>query len=246
MGPEELRRQAQLEDSHFWYAARRRQVARRLPPAARPGARALDLGAGSGGNTRLLTDAGYTAVALEHHPVAASFTHQRGIPVVQSDGQRLPFKTGSLDVVLACDVLEHLHDDDAAVQEVRRVLRPGGTLLVTVPADPKLWSPHDEALHHVRRYTRETLSLLLVGQGLRIRSLDSWMVLLRPVVALRRRLTSRRQADVSDAPVSDLEEVAPILNVALGAVLRVEHRLPALGRRRRGVSLIAVAVTPSG
>lgn len=245
MGPEELRRQAQLEDHHFWYAARRRQVARRLPRPARAGARALDLGAGSGGNTPLLTAAGYGAVALEHHPVAAAYTRGRGLPVVQADGQRLPFADSSFDLVLACDVLEHLHRDDQAVQEVRRVLRPGGHLVLTVPADPALWSAHDEALHHVRRYTRESLTDLLAGQGMQLLSLSAWMVLLRPVVALRRRISRRRPTTpTTDQPVSDLEPVTPLLNGLLGAVLRLEHALPALGNRRRGVSLIAVAVSP--
>lgn len=245
MGPEELRRQAQLEDHHFWYAARRRQVARRLPRPSRLDARALDLGAGSGGNTPLLTAAGYDAVALEHHPVAAAYTHGRGLPVVQGDGHRLPFADDTFDVVLACDVLEHLHRDEEAVREIRRVLRPGGHLVLTVPADPALWSEHDEALHHIRRYTRESLTALLVGQGLQVLSLSAWMVLLRPVVVLRRRLSRRRPADLAaDQPVSDLEPVAPALNWLLGAVLRLEHAVPALGERRRGVSLIAVAVSP--
>jgi SAM-dependent methyltransferase len=247
MGPEELRRQAQLEDGHFWYAARRRQVQRRLPAPTRAGARALDLGAGSGGNTSLLQRAGYASVALEHHPVAASFARSRGLSVVRGDAQRLPFPDGTFDLVLACDVLEHLRDDDGAVQELRRVLQPAGSLVITVPADPALWSPHDVALQHFRRYTRETLTSLMTDNGFEVRSMSAWMVLLRPVVAVRRALTRRRAAEATDPDdlVSDLEPVAAPVNWALGLVLRVEHRLPRLGGRRRGVSLIAVAAPAS-
>lgn len=243
MGPEELRRQAQLEDGHFWYAARRRQVQRRLPDPPRAGARALDLGAGSGGNTALLRHRGYASVALEHHPVAAAFARSRGLSVVRGDAQRLPFGDGTFDLVLACDVLEHLRDDDAAVQELRRVLQPSGCLVITVPADPDLWSPHDVALQHFRRYTRESLESLVTDNGFELHSMSAWMVLLRPVVAARRALTRRRAAEATepDDLVSDLELVAAPVNWALGLVLRLEHRMPRLGDRRRGVSLIAVA-----
>ena len=241
MGPDELRRQAALEDRHFWYAARRRQVARRLGAEAGRGW-ALDLGAGSGGNTSLLTDAGYHAVALERHPVAAQVARSRGLAVLEGDGHRLPFADATFDLVLACDVLEHLDDDLAAVQEVRRVLRPGGRLLLTVPADPTLWSAHDVALDHRRRYTRQTLSAVLEEGGLHLSAMSAWMVLLRPLVALRRRVRAHSSEEGSkEVPASDLEEVAPLVNRLLAGVLRLEDRLPALGARR-GVSLIAVAV----
>jgi len=241
VGPEELRRQAALEDGHFWYAARRRQVARRLGTGPGRGW-ALDLGAGSGGNTSLLSEAGYEAVALERHPVAAQVARARGLAVLEGDGHRLPFADDTFDLVLACDVLEHLDDDLTAVQEVRRVLRPGGQLLLTVPADPALWSAHDVALDHRRRYTRETLSAVLAEGGLHLSALSAWMVLLRPLVALRRRLRSRAsKGGPEEGPVSDLEEVAPLVNRLLAGVLRLEDHLPALGARR-GVSLIAVAV----
>jgi SAM-dependent methyltransferase len=247
VGPDELRRQALLEDRHFWYAARRRQVLRVLPSPQQVGARALDLGAGSGGNTGMLVDAGYAAVALEHHPIAAGLAKERGRTVVRGDGHRLPFPDETFELVLACDVLEHLADDTVAAREVRRVLTPGGHLVATVPADPTLWSAHDVALQHHRRYTRAGLEELILGAGFALESLDSWMVLLRPVVALRRRAsrpTASHGAEPSE-PVSDLEEVAPALNRVLALLLRLEHRLPPLRRRARGVSLIAVATKPA-
>lgn len=243
MGPEELRRQALLEDRHFWYAARRRQVAQRLVASKAPGAWALDLGAGSGGNTRLLSAAGYLAVALEQDPVAAAASQARGLDVLRGDAELLPFPDETFDVVLACDVLEHLSDDAAASREVFRVLRPGGQFLITVPADPRLWSPHDVALQHHRRYTRATLRDLLESSCFVVDGLSSWMVLLRPVVTLRRRAGRVRELTQDDQPVSDLEEVSPPLNLLLGLALRLEHRVTWL-RKHQGVSLIAEALKP--
>jgi SAM-dependent methyltransferase len=244
MKREELELQARLEDTHFWYAGRRRQVVERLPVAGGPGRWALDLGAGSGGNASLLLDAGYRAVALEHHPVAAKFTHDRGVYVVRADAHLLPFPDAGFDLVLGCDVLEHLTDDKTAVAELHRVLRPGCTLLLTVPADPNLWSTHDVALSHHRRYTRETLSAVLVGGGFQIVTLDAWMVLLRPVVRLRRALGDRgHDHKVPEESASDLEPVNRLVNTALSAALRLEQRLTPL-RRREGVSLIAAARRP--
>jgi SAM-dependent methyltransferase len=246
MKREELELQARLEDSHFWYAGRRRQVVERLPRATASDRWALDLGAGSGGNSPLLVDAGYRTIALEHDPVAAAVTHDRGIDVVRADAHDLPFPDAAFDVVLACDVLEHLSDDKAATAELYRVLKPGGTLLLTVPADPRLWSVHDVALSHHRRYTRDSLRSVLEGGGFRIQQLDAWMVLLRPLVRLRRAV-GRHGHDhahkVAEESASDLEPVNRLVNGVLSAALRLEQRMTSL-RRREGVSLIVRAVRP--
>ena len=118
---------------------------------------------------------------------------------------------------------------DAAVQEVHRVLAPGGRFLVAVPADPNLWSEHDVAVDHVRRYTRTTLRGVLERGGFEVTSMTSWNVLLRPVVALRRRTSSG----------SDLEEIHPVVNAGLRAVVAVERYLPV--KAMPGVTLMVEA-----
>ena len=84
---------------------------------------------------------------------------------------------------MAYDVLEHIEDHDRVAAEIRRVLRPGSIALIAVPADPRLWSAHDDAVGHVRRYTRSTLVNLLERNGLDVEVITSWNVLLRPVAA---------------------------------------------------------------
>ncbi|MHA3836519.1 class I SAM-dependent methyltransferase [Terrabacter sp. AAH1] len=223
----EVRKLAELEDDHWWYRERRHLLAKAISGLT-PG-RALDIGAAGGGNTRVLREHGWDAVALEYGADGAEVAKGRGLPTLRSDATKLPLADASLDLVMAFDLLEHLHDDDAAVAEVHRVLKPGGTYLVAVPADPKLWSSHDEAVDHVRRYTRDGLLSLLERGGFEIKDVRSWNVLLRPVVAMRRKVSSG----------SDLDDLHPIVNFGLRTIITAERYLPV--KQLPGVSLLVRA-----
>ncbi len=223
----EVRKLAELEDAHWWYRERRHLLAKALTGIA-PGD-ALDVGAAGGGNTRVLRDLGWRPVALEYGVEGAEVAHERGLLTLRADATRLPLADDSLDLVVAFDILEHIEDDDLAVSEVHRTLRPDGTFLIAVPADPRLWSAHDVAVDHVRRYTRETLSSVLHRNGFDIADMDSWNVLLRPLVALRRRQTSG----------SDLDDLHPVVNAGLRALITAERYLPV--KSLPGVSLLVTA-----
>src|SRR5918911_1171039 len=226
----EVRKLTELEDRHWWYRERRALVARALR-GRRPGD-ALDVGAAGGGNTRVLQAAGWRAAALEYGEEGARVCAERGIPVLRGDATRLPLAGESLDLVVAYDVLEHIEDDAAAAKGVFDLLKPGGLFLVAVPCDMKLWSAHDVAVDHVRRYSRSGLLSLLTGAGFEIEDARSWMVLLRPAVRLRRRASNRN--DPGEPPAWG--QTAPW---ALGAPQRwlPVGRLP-------GVSLLVTARRP--
>jgi SAM-dependent methyltransferase len=226
----EVRKLTELEDRHWWYRERRHLVARAIRGLT-PGT-ALDVGAAGGGNTRVLQRAGWTAAALEYGAEGAEVAAERGIATVRGDATRLPFAPESLDLVVAYDVLEHIPDDATAAKQIFELLRPGGIFLVAVPCDMRLWSAHDEAVDHVRRYERSELVGLLTGAGFVLDDVRSWMVLLRPAVALKRRSSSG----------SDLDDPPGWLNAALGAVVAVERRLPV--GRLPGVSLLVTARRP--
>jgi SAM-dependent methyltransferase len=223
----EVRKLAELEDAHWWYRERRHLLAKAISGLA-PG-RAIDIGAAGGGNTRVLRQHGWEAVALEYGADGAEVAHGRGLATLRGDATRLPLADRSLDLVVAFDLLEHLDDDDAAVAEVRRVLKPTGTYLVAVPADPRLWSSHDEAVDHVRRYTRDGLLDLLDRGGFDVSDVRSWNVLLRPVVAMRRKTSSG----------SDLDDLNPVVNFGLRTIITAERYLPVGGLP--GVSLLVRA-----
>lgn len=226
----EVRRLVELEADHWWYRERRHLLRRRvhgLPPG-----RALDVGAAGGGNTRVLESLGWEVLALEWTAEGAAVARERGLAVVRADAQALPVADACVELVTALDVLEHLPDDRRAAAEIHRVLRPGGVLVAAVPVDRRLWSEHDVAVGHVRRYEPADFLALLRGAGLEIVEARSWMVLLRPVVARRRR----------SARGSDLRELHPLVNAGLTAVVRFERLLPV--GRAPGVSLLVTARRP--
>lgn len=227
MEPAELSKLAEIEERHWWFRERRHLIARAvrdIEPTC-----ALDIGAAAGGNTRLLEGNGWSATALEYEPGTAQLAREAGLDVVRGDARRLPFPDDHFGLAVAYDVLEHIVEDRAVVGEMARVVRPGGTVLVAVPADPKLWSAHDDAVAHVRRYTRPELVDLFDNDAFRIRRVRSWNVLMRPALALKRRSSTG----------SDIEEVSSPLNAVLHTVIRLERYLPV--GRLPGVSLLLEA-----
>lgn len=231
MDDDELRRSAALEQRHWWYAGRRALV-RRLMKGV-PAGRALDVGPGPGGNAAVLRDLGWQVTGVELTEVGAHLCAARGLDVVRGDATRLPAADRSVDLVMSTDVWEHVEDHESVAAEAHRVLRPGGRLLVAVPAGMELWSGHDVALGHVRRYERQDLLDLVERHGFVVHDIASWNVLLRPVARMRR---STNESE------SEMEEVAAPLNAGLRAALAVESLLPV--GRFRGLSLVVRAFRP--
>lgn len=219
------------EDKHFWYRERRAVLARELRKIGRPrpGARALDIGAAGGGNTRVLVEHGWDALIADLFEEGIAIAKARGLQAIYADARDLPVESNSFGLVTAMDMLEHIEEDHLVAREINRVLEPGGTAYITVPCSMKLWSAHDVAVAHVRRYERDSLAAVIEGAGLVIDRMWSWNVLLRPVVAMRRRVTTG----------SDMEQLHPVINAGLSAILWAERYLPV--KSLPGVSLICRA-----
>ncbi|NBE84740.1 class I SAM-dependent methyltransferase [Micromonospora rubida] len=232
----EIRKLAALEDTHWWYRERRALLARalrRLAAAGHSPGRALDVGAAGGGNTRVLRAHGWRPVALEYSVEGAGVARERGLDVIRADARHLPLPSASLGLVTAFDILEHFDEDHLATAEIRRTLRPGGVALIAVPADMALWSAHDVAVGHVRRYDRASLRAVVEKAGLVVDELWSWNVLLRPVAAWRRRKSTG----------SDLDDLNPVVNLGLRTIVTAERYLPV--RSLPGVSLMLRAHRPT-
>lgn len=223
------------QTDHWWFRGRARIVEKVLLAGLKtPVGRILDLGAGFGGMIPLLKPLGEVE-ALEPYQAAQAALLATGAQVhIAPVEDFLRDQPERFDLVTLFDVLEHIEDDDQAVELVHRALRPGGRLILTVPAMPSLWSAHDELHRHYRRYTKKGLGALLAGR-FEIERLSYYNSLLWPLAALERWLT-RRTADQR----TEVERSSGLLNGLLYRVFIAE--IPLLKLRFPfpcGVSLLA-------
>ncbi|HST54710.1 MAG TPA: class I SAM-dependent methyltransferase [Solirubrobacteraceae bacterium] len=228
------------EDRHWWYRGRRSVldvVVRRIGVA--PGARILDAGCGSGRNMVELGRFG-TVTGIELSETSVELARERGAgEVVQGSLLEMVFADDSFELAASLDVIEHLEDDRKALRELRRVVVPGGALLIMVPAYQWLWSAHDEINHHHRRYNRRTLLAAASDAGWVCERTTHFNSLLLPV-AMGLRALSRVHAGATESSL-DLWVPPGPANWALQQPLELEARLIGRGGRiPAGLSLLAV------
>lgn len=142
--------------------------------------------------------------------------------LMQMDGRKIPF-VGEFDAIGAFDVLEHIEEDEIVLRQMQAALKPDGTLLVTVPQHPWLWSSLDEYAHHYRRYTASELCKKVVAAGFTILRDTSFVSLLLPAMLASRLL--RKNRSVAEVDVRAEMELPDILNSAFRWILRGERAL---------------------
>lgn len=239
MQAEEYGRMFQFETDYWWFVGRRRLVMRLLEPCLKSGSGwLLDAGCGTGALLTELQQQARHVVGLDLEPLALRYARQRGeFALVQARLEALPFRSNTFDAITALDVLEHLPDDRPALRELRRVLKPDGVLIITVPAYRFLWSKHDIALHHYRRYTARELRARLHEAGFEVRKLSYAVSLLFVPILLFRWLDRLRRTP----PAATLVPVGKRLNRWLIQLQDWESRLLQRVNLPFGVSLVAVA-----
>ncbi len=244
MHPETYRLMAEVEERHWWFRARRDITGAAIARLGlAPGARVLEAGCGTGGNLAMLSGFG-TVRAFEPDPAALEVARAKRraevVPGGLPDG--LPADLLDLDLVCAFDVLEHIDDDRAAAAALCARLRHGGHLVVTVPAFAWLWSRHDDAVAHKRRYTRGELVRVLREAGLEIERCSYFNTLLFPLVALVR--VGRRLLRLEGDGTGEMALPGNLLNRLLYAIFAAERHLLETVDLPFGVSLLAVARRP--
>ena len=230
---------AEHDERHWWYRARRQVVAeliRRKVPLPKD-VKLLEIGCGTGHNLPMLGEFGQVD-ALEVDPIARGMAEKRlGRTVLSSP---LPALEGvpddTYDMVAALDVVEHIPDDKAALEGISRVLKPGGKLLMTVPAHQWMWSAHDVVNHHQRRYSKRDFKRLVNESPLKLESIGYLNSLLFPL-ALAQRLASKLTGN-EDA---NLAPPAEPINQVLERVFALERRVIGRVPLPPGLSLFAVA-----
>lgn len=232
---------AATEDRHWWFRGRRQVLESLLEGLALPSdAEILEIGSGTGGNLDLLQRFGRVK-AVEMNDYAREFARERQagrIPILAGSlPGAIPIAEASQDLICLFDVLEHVAEDQAALATIRRLLRPTGRLLLTVPAHGWLWSRHDEYLHHQRRYSRQQLRHQLMQAGLRPERLTYFNSLLSPLVVAGRiadRLRPGRAVAGTEVPPSWINE-------PLRTMFAAEHRILRHFDLPFGISLLALA-----
>jgi SAM-dependent methyltransferase len=229
-----------VDEHHWWYRGRRRVIRAELDQLPLPaGARVLDAGCGSGRTLQELVDYGEVS-GIELNVEAAELARARGHGEVRVGRlEALPWADDTFDLITCLDVIEHTPDDRLALTELRRVCRPGGWMLVTVPAYQSLWSRHDEANHHYRRYSRVSLRQAAQSAGWTVSRLTSFnSLLLAPAAAVR---LAQRRLGTHNGYTNDLALAPEWLNTVLERPLAMEAAWLARGRVLPfGLSLLAV------
>lgn len=240
----------QVEDHHWWYRTLRNMVVREVRPlvAAAPGLHILDAGCGTGGMLHRLREACPTAIlhAIDYAPAAVASTRARGFPGVEEGSiNQLPFDPASMDMILCLDVLYHAAvDEQLALAGCHRVLKPGGTLVLNLPAYAVLRGRHDEAVSGVRRYRPARLRALLTGAGFEVITVHAWNAwLFFPMLVLRQWSRHRRPAQPAGA-AGDLTLTSPALNPLLAPLGALDTRLSRWLGNPLGTSLYAIARRP--
>jgi SAM-dependent methyltransferase len=244
MEPSEYDNIARLEARHWWYIGMRQIAARFLatvcppvlPGEAAPDRRILDAGCGVGGGLRWLAAFGQVT-GIDLHPLAVRYSVQVSRRVSRASVQALPFANESFELVTTFEVLYHLSvsDDVAALAEMARVLRPGGWLLVRLPAHDWLRGAHDRHVHTRQRYAAAELRAKLVTAGFAVQRLTSvGFSFFLPAVLLRRSQT-RAPAE------TDVTLPSPLVNRILLASLQAEGMWLRRFNLPIGLSLLALA-----
>lgn len=235
---------ARAEDRHWWFTARREILVRLTQAVAAPGLAVADVGCGTGGNAAALAAEGYRVLGLDRSEDAITIArrHHPRLELVQAEDPRSArHHLAQGGVLLMCDVLEHVEDDRGLLALAIEAVPPGGHLLLTVPADPALWSGHDIAFGHHRRYRPLEFAALWADRPVSARLLSPFNARLRPLVMMYRRVFGRHAGSGGD------------LDVPMGPLNTIFHRIFASeagplaaaidrGRApwRRGVSLVAL------
>lgn len=238
-----------LERNYWWFQGRRRiiltmleQVLNGRVNATKP--RILDIGCGTGMLLEDLEKLGFAA-GLDFSTVALEYCRNRGLRQLgRADVKHIPVASNMIDLITALDLVEHIEDDVNVMNEFFRVLKPGGIAVMSVPAHKQLWSNHDLALHHFRRYEKTEFRALVEGAGFQVQKFSySIAVAYFPAMVFRR---IKRALVSSQTPHTDEFRLPWIVNTTLRKAVHLEakwlkrHSLPF------GLSLLCIARKPGG
>jgi ubiquinone/menaquinone biosynthesis C-methylase UbiE len=227
MQPDEYHKMAAVEDAMWYYRALHRHVARSLTRVlGASAAQVLDAGCGTGGLLRHLRvkQPAWVLTGIDFSPLACALARERSrSEVVAGSITALPFTDGRFDAIVSCDVVCQVAAAELALQEFHRCLKPGGTIVLTMPAYSWMYSYHDRAVGNLRRYDRGEVNALLRAAGFTVVTSTYWNTLLFPLAFVRRKLLPPAQS------VSDVRSYPPLVEAFFNGLMALEQAWLSLG-----------------
>lgn len=235
----------QMQQQHFWYVSRREILYTLLQQIYHKellNIVMIEIGCGCGGVLQFLHSKGINVEGGDAFLEALQFCAKYAkVPLYQLDAQRTPFADDQYDVVGLFDVIEHIADDQAALREMYRICKPGGRIILTVPAHKWLWSYGDRIRCHKRRYSKNELYCKLRQASFVVEQLSFFMLSLFLPLFLYRRLGDMRAQTAHTLSSLTETQTIPLINEVLLSILRQEKRLIKHTALPMGTSLVAVA-----
>ena len=226
----ELIQLASVEEEHWWFVERR-NLLRLWAQKCNVSDQLLDIGAGAGRQSLLLSEEfGLQVDSLENSEFGQKAILDKGLNLIYASATSIPMPNNYYDGIVAMDVLEHIPEDEKAISEFFRVIKPGGNLFITVPAFQFLWSSHDVAVDHVRRYSKRELVRKFEEAGLEVNYIRFWNSILFPLGLISRLICS----------ASDLKMPSALVNRLLKFIIKLERNSRLIGKIP-GTSLILFA-----
>lgn len=237
MNKDSYQKMISLENEHWWFVSRRKIIKKVVKCFfnKEDEASVLEIGCGSGGNLKMLSRFG-TVQAIELNEDAIEIAQDRNLCKVSKGCLPNISTEKKYDLVCLFDVLEHIEEELETLQVLKRIMQDDGTLVLTVPAFEFLWSQHDDANLHKRRYTKKNLERLLEKQGYKVKFSSYFNFFLFPIISLIRLLSKSK-----NVKTNDVEEHSKPINTVLKAIFGFEKRLLPNIKFPFGVSILVVA-----
>jgi len=245
MRPEEHRDLYSIEDDYWWFKAKRHLLIRTVKRTAKDSdgnAHLLDSGCGTGANLKEISKF-LPVVGIEKYFEALKFCKKRSLDnLLNAELEHLPFRQETFDIVLAMDILEHVDDDLEALKEISRVSKDGAILIIHVPAFMFLWSDHDLAVDHKRRYTAGELVECLKKANFKVKSINYRLCSFFILGILKKYLIKVKKLIKGDSkPQAYRPNVGRFINNILYIIVKMEDRILNFIRLPFGLSILCIA-----
>lgn len=214
------------EEKHFWFRARKNFIKNLFLKYVNKNEKIIEIGAGTGNVSKMLIDNGYHMCVGEVHKNGLLYAKRYGIKdLYQFDLMHSPFHE-HFDVVGMFDVLEHIEDDGLALRNIKNMLKPGGKLIIVVPAHKWLWSWDDVIANHKRRYDLIGIKSLFDENGFKILEAKNFFVSILPLLFLRTKFKKDKGTEVAESDFIEYSEglkINPLTNFLLYSIMRLEN-----------------------